>query len=203
MNKYDGPSFFRKDHPKVEPIQAKKEVKPKQPKYELPKNIRTQDDLKAEALQHMEHRKTPSPFIPNDPPPERYPFKNKYIPKSLQNLEGWQTDQIDTGLYATIQARLKKQADSYLLFEEHLSDEMKTKVDIISDQPRNTQTVARPDTISEKVAEIQVETAKQVMKPSTGLHRSLSNIMAEEQRGIQKSRDKLSSLFNEEENFKK
>ena len=80
---------------------------------------------------------------------------------------------------------------------------MKTKVDIISDQPRNTQTVARPDTISEKVAEIQVETAKQVMKPSTGLHRSLSNIMAEEQRGIQKSRDKLSSLFNEEENFKK
>lgn len=203
MSKYDGPSFFRQDNPKVEPIQKKKQAAPKQPKYELPKNVRTRNDLKDEAHQHMKTRKTPSTSIPHDPPPERFPFKNKHIPTSLQKRNGSQQPNTNIGLYAVIQARLEKTEASYLLFEEHLSGEMKTKLAVGEEVPRDTQPVEKKRVqeepiVEEKVAEIKKEATKTVLKPGTGLHRSLSNIMAEEQKGIRKSKHKLNSLFTEE-----
>ena len=191
MNKYDGPSFFRKDKPNIQPIQNEKQAEPKQPKYELPKNVRTQNDLKDEARQHMTYRKTPSHSLPNDPPPERFPFKNKHIPTSLQNRDGWQSQQTNNGLYGVIQSRLEKAEGSYLLFEEHLSGEMKTKLE---EKPAEEQPV-----VQEKVAAIKKETKKNMLNPGAGFHRSLSNIMAEEQRGIQKSQHKLNHLFNDKE----
>ena len=189
MNKYDGPRFFRKDNPNIQPIQNEKQAEPKQPKYELPKNVRTQNYLKDEARQHMQTRKTPSHSLPNDPPPERFPFKNKHIPTSLQNREGWQPQQTNNGLYGVIQSRLEKAEGSYLLFEEHLSDEMKNKIAVEEVAP----------VVQEKVAAIKKGTTRNVLNPGAGLHRSLSNIMAEEQRGIQKSKHKLNSLFTDEE----
>lgn len=205
MSKYDGPSFFRKDNPKVKPIQTEKQPEQKQPKYKLPKNVRTHNDLKDEARQHMQARKTPSTSIPHDPPPERFPFKNKHIPASLQNRAGWQQQNTNTGLYAEIQSRLEKTETSYLLFEKHLSGEMKTKLAVVEEVPRDTHTVEKKrvqeqPVVQEKVAEIKKEVTKTVLKPGTGLHRSLSNIMAEEQKGIRKSKHKLNSLFTEEKN---
>ena len=165
----------------------------------------------------MLNRKTPSHALPNDPPPERFPFKNKHIPTSLQNREGWQPQNTNTGLYGVIQSRLEKTEDSYLLFEEHLSGEMKTKFE---EQPVEEQSVEEQDVevqsveeksgeehpvlkeqpvVQEKVAAIKKATRKNMLNPGAGLHRSLSNIMAEEQRGIQKSQHKLNHLFNEKE----
>lgn len=189
MNKYDGPSFFRKDNPNIQPIKNEKQAEPQQPKYELPKNVRTQNDLKDEARQHMTNRKTPSYSLANDPPPERFPFKNKHIPTSLQNRDGWQPQHTNNGLYGVIQSRLEKAEGSYLLFEEHLSGEMKNKIAVEEVAP----------VVQEKVATIKKEVTRNVLNPGAGLHRSLSNIMAEEQRGIQKSKHKLNSLFTDEE----
>lgn len=208
MSKYDGPTFFRKDNPKVKPIQKDQQAAPEQPKYKLPQNVRTRNDLKDEARQHMETRKTPSTSIPHDPPPERFPFKNKHIPTSLQNRGGRQTQNKTTGVYGEIQQRLKKNEDSYLLFEEHLSDEMKTKVAIVEEVAQDNykveeKSVSTQSKQPEKVADKKKEVTKNVLKPPTGLHRSLSNIMAEEHKGIQKSKHKLNSLFNEEEKGKK
>lgn len=222
MSKYDGPSFLRKDHSAIQPIKREKQAEEKQAKYKLPGNVRTQNDLKDEARQQMLNRKTPSHALPNDPPPERFPFKNKHIPTSLQNREGWQPQNTNTGLYAVIQSRLEKTEDSYLLFEEHLSGEMKTKFE---EQPVEKQSVEEQDVevqsveeksveeqsldekpvlqeqpvVQEKVAAIKKATRKNMLNPGAGLHRSLSNIMAEEQRGIQKSQHKLNHLFNEKE----
>lgn len=203
MSKYDGPSFFRQDNAKVKPVYKKKQAASKQSNYELPKNVRTRNDLKDEAREHMKTRKTPSTSIPHDPPPERFPFKNKHIPTSLQQRNGWQQQNTNTGLYTAIQARLEKTQDSYLLFEEHLSGEMKTKV-AVEEVPRDTHTVEKKQVldvpvVQEKVAEIKKNVTKTLLKPGAGLHRSLSNIMAEEQLGIQKSKQKLNSLFTEEE----
>ena len=223
MSKYDGPSFLRKDHSAIQPIKREKQAEEKQAKYKLPGNVRTQNDLKDEARQQMLNRKTPSHALPNDPPPERFPFKNKHIPTSLQNREGWQPQNTNTGLYAVIQSRLEKTESSYLLFEEHLSGEMKTKFE---EQPVEEQSVEEQDVevqsveeksveeqpvvqeksvvqeqpvVQEKVAAIKKATRKNMLNPGAGLHRSLSNIMAEEQRGIQKSQHKLNHLFNEKE----
>lgn len=217
MSKYDGPSFLRKDHSAIQPIKREKQAEEKQAKYKLPGNVRTQNDLKDEARQQMLNRKTPSHALPNDPPPERFPFKNKHIPTSLQNREGWQPQNTNTGLYGVIQSRLEKTEDSYLLFEEHLSGEMKTKFE---EQPVEEQSVEEQDVevqsveeksgeehpvlkeqpvVQEKVAAIKKATRKNMLNPGAGLHRSLSNIMAEEQRGIQKSQHKLNHLFNEKE----
>lgn len=199
MSNYDGPSFFKDSHPKIQPMDQKQSKKNQQSKYELPKNIRTQDDLKDEARQHMTNRKTPSYSVPQDPPPERFPFKNKHIPSSLQKLDGWRQPDSNKSLYTLLQERLEKDEASYLLFEEHLSDEMKTKFE--DEQPKReamAEKSARPkDVVQEQVAEIHKEVATNVTKPGTGLHRSLSNIMAEEQLGIQKSKHKLNSLFDE------
>ena len=217
MSKYDGPSFLRKDHSTIQPIKREKQAEEKQAKYKLPKNVRTQNDLKDEARQQMLNRKTPSHALPNDPPPERFPFKNKHIPTSLQNREGWQPQNTNTGLYAVIQSRLEKTEDSYLLFEEHLSGEMKTKFEEnpldespVEEQPMDEQPVEEQPVeekpvlqeqpiVQEKVAAIKKATKKNMLNPGAGLHRSLSNIMAEEQRGIQKSQHKLNHLFNDKE----
>ena len=212
MSKYDGPSFLRKDHSAIQPIKREKQAEEKQAKYKLPGNVRTQNDLKDEARQQMLNRKTPSHALPNDPPPERFPFKNKHIPTSLQNREGWQPQNTNTGLYAVIQSRLEKTEDSYLLFEEHLSGEMKTKFEEnpldespVEEQPVEEQPVEEKPVlqeqpiVQEKVAAIKKATKKNMLNPGAGLHRSLSNIMAEEQRGIQKSQHKLNHLFNDKE----
>ena len=222
MSKYDGPSFLRKDHSTIQPIKREKQAEEKQAKYKLPKNVRTQNDLKDEARQQMLNRKTPSHALPNDPPPERFPFKNKHIPTSLQNREGWQPQNTNTGLYAVIQSRLEKTEDSYLLFEEHLSGEIKTKFEeqpvedpLVEELPVEKQSVEEKSVeeqsldekpvlqeqpvVQEKVAAIKKATRKNMLNPGAGLHRSLSNIMAEEQRGIQKSQHKLNHLFNEKE----
>ena len=217
MSKYDGPSFLRKDHSTIQPIKREKQAEEKQAKYKLPKNVRTQNDLKDEARQQMLNRKTPSHALPNDPPPERFPFKNKHIPTSLQNREGWQPQNTNTGLYAVIQSRLEKTESSYLLFEEHLSGEMKTKFEEnpldespVEEQPMDEQPVEEQPVeekpvlqeqpvVQEKVAAIKKATKKNMLNPGAGLHRSLSNIMAEEQRGIQKSQHKLNHLFNDKE----
>ena len=221
MSKYDGPSFLRKDHSAIQPIKREKQAEEKQAKYKLPGNVRTQNDLKDEARQQMLNRKTPSHALPNDPPPERFPFKNKHIPTSLQNREGWQPQNTNTGLYAVIQSRLEKTEDSYLLFEEHLSGEMKTKFEEnpldespVEEQPMDEQPVEEQPVeekpvlqeqpvVQEKVAAIKKATKKNMLNPGAGLHRSLSNIMAEEQRGIQKSQHKLNHLFTDKEKNKK
>lgn len=204
MSNYDGPSYFKNNHPKIEPIQAEKKSEPeKQPKYALPKNVRTRDHLKKEAREYM---KTPSTTVSNDPPPERFPFKNKHIPKSLQKLGGWSQQNPDRTLLSEIQARLDKDKQTYLLFEDRLSDEMRKTLEAMESEDLEANTepaeivkkaeTAPVDEIKEKVARIQKATTKNFMKPNTGLHRSLSNIMDEEQRGIRNS--KLNSLFTEE-----
>ena len=195
MSNYDGPSFFRDNHPKIQPMVTKQQKKKEQSKYELPKTIRTHDHLQNEARQHMTNRKTPSHGLPHDPPPERYPFKNKYIPPSLKNLDGWRNNDANKTLYTIVKERLQKEKGSYLLFEEHLSDEMKAK----NQKRQSTNKDAVNNVVPEPKNEIRKEIVTPATKPGTGLHRSLSNIMAEEQRVIQKSQSKLNNLFKENE----
>lgn len=199
MGNYDGPSFYKENHPRIKPIKNDQPSKRKNIKYTLPKNVRTQDDLKDEARELMN---TPSQPVPNDPPPERYPFKSKYIPDSLQHLGGWkQPPQIDQELLNEIAARLDKEEHTCLLFADRLSDEMTQKLETMESEERHREKAAeereqQESAVQEKVVQVK-EVQKEVMKPSTGLHRSLSNIIAEEQKGIDNS--KLNSLFTNDE----
>lgn len=212
MTKYDGPSYFKNSHPKIKPIEPATVKRKKEPaKYELPKNIQTRNELKDESRRYL---KTPSHNVPNDPPPERYPFKSKHIPSSLQKLDGWDKRNANVTLLSEIIERLQKDAHTYLLFEEHLSDEMRNKLeqkeqslgDKVSEQHKlEKERSQKVDPAVDKAKKIKKETSRRLMKPGSGLHRSLSNIIAEEQIGIQKSQKKLDNLFTEKnkKNFKK
>lgn len=215
MTKYDGPSYFRKNHPKIKAIKGNKRQETEQkPNYELPNSVQTRKNIQEEARHYM---KTPSQSITNDPPPERFPFKPRYTPTSLQKLEGWANQHQANPLFIEIEQRLKKEPESYLLFEEHLSDEMKQFLDKTESELRGSQRVdegkASADrdemqtdsgyksrVVEEKAALVQEELKKNLLKPSTGLHRSLSNIMDDEKRTILKNKNSLNKLFNEGKN---
>lgn len=190
MANYDGPSYFKKDHPKV-----KKMKKSEETKYSLPKTIRTPKNMQEEARHYM---KTPSKHITSDPPPERYPFKPTQTPASLQKLDGWDKQNIDVELYTEVYGRLQKDTDTYLLFADHLSDEMKKKVEEKKEVPRQT-----PIVKEENITLMREGMAESLLKTSSGLHRSLSNIIADEQKTIHKNRDGLEKLFNQSNKGKK
>lgn len=192
MVNYDGPSYFKKNHPKIKKM---KQVEEEKPKYTLPKNVQTPKQMQENARQYM---KTPSLGLPNDPPPERFPFKRTHIPASLQKLDGWTKQHVDVELYTEIHSRLQKKEDTYLLFADHLSDEMKKKMEEKESEPRHTPTVKE-----DNVTLVREGIAKDILKPGSGLHRSLSNIMADEQQTIHKNQNSLNKLFNHSQNQKK
>lgn len=247
MPNYDGPSFYRRNHPEIKPYNnyspAKEEKSAKQKaswpdranqfknthEELLPKNVRIRADLQREAMDYMNtppaasdhagdhftQRKSTQSQIPQ----RRSYFKNKYIPQSLQQLDGWKKTGYNYELIYEIEKRLEKQPDSYLLFEEFIADELKDRFKVeeskaalnpqpettapkeeLSDKPktRNHQRVIDSKT-KKKVKRVQAELKSNLSRPNTGLHRSLSNIMAEDQKALDNMKKNLGSLFTNEE----
>lgn len=187
MTKYDGPSFYKKDHPKIEPI---KENRFKNPyKKSMPNKMRTRKDVQKDAKNYME---TPS----DKTSPGKYTFRNKYIPTSMQNLEGWQHIKKNDALISEIQQRLAKEKDSYLLIDEYLVEPMK----IETPKPKQ-KAMAKPKAKTEpnksKAERVQEKMTSNLKAPNAGLHRSLSKIIAEDQEAIKNGKNNLNSLFSE------
>lgn len=195
MVNYDGPSYFRKNHPKVKSIKDDRTRETEQKaSYELPNNVRTRKSMHEEARHYMQ---TPSQATTNDPPPERFPFKRTHTPTSLQKLDGWANQQKANPLYIEIEQRLKKEDTTYLLFEEHLSDEMKQKLEKKKPEPRHTPIVAE-----DHVTLVREGLKTDFLKKNTGLHRSLSKIMDDEQKTIRKNQKSLNKLFDQDKKRK-
>lgn len=193
MTNYDGPSYYKKDHPKAEKLN--KAVKEGQSNYSLPKTVRTPQEMREEARDYM---KTPSKQMPSDPPPERFPFKPTRTPSSLQKLDGWDRQHVDVEQYIEVHTRLQKKTETYLLFADHLSDEMKEKIEKKKEKASPTPIVEEG-----KVTLVREGLADNILKPGSGLHRSLSNIIADEQKTIHKNKDGLEKLFNQNQRKQK
>jgi len=216
MKNYDGPSFYKKDHPKLKPIKRQKNRFEQAHKRNMPDQVRTREDLKKEAFDYME---TPS----IKPKPENYSFRSKEIPKSLQYLEGWQKMKKNYQLIEAIEARLEKEKSSYLLFDGYLAEEESTentaegsekqaepikkepvqeersRKDAVPKQKRRSEATKQTSTNAQKKAEqVKEKLTATAAKPTSGLHRSLSKIIAEDQEAMQNGKNNLNSLFSED-----
>lgn len=167
MGKYDGPSFYKKDHPKVKPI--KKKTCDQKYKESMPKSVRTRADIKKNATEYME---TPSGHASV----RKKTFRRQHIPASLQHLEGWQRTKRNDQLVIKIKERLAKTEDSYLLFADHMIEK------------------EEPEPKKETSKQWSEKTVSQT-KANAGLHRSLSNIIEEDQEAVLNGKNKLDSLF--------
>lgn len=175
MGKYDGPSFYKKDHPKVKPM--KKDRFRNEYKQTMPKNVRTRDERHNEARNYME---TPSSKATS----QKYGFRRKYIPTSLQNLEGWQQTKKNDELITAIEKRLAKEKDSYLLFADAMKEPL---------QPPKAE-----KTKTKKQKKHHRSKVKRQTKVNAGLHRTLSKIIAEDDAAIKNGKNNLDSLFSED-----
>lgn len=255
MSKYDGPSYFKKKHPKIQPLKQTKKNEKKAKKVSwadqdnyfksdyknnLPNRVQTRSDLQEKALDYMRTPSnqsnrnsrssvgTNSPSRTNQtaatPKASTRPFRSKYIPKSLQNLEGWKTNDRNHTLIAEIKNRLVKETNTYLLFEEYLAPEVATALKAeepeklsMNDEPaqieqptKTSEQTQQPETkvdeklsfderTKEKAERVQEELNHNLVKPNTGLHRSLSKIIAEDQEALKNGRNHLGSLFSDED----
>lgn len=189
MKNYDGPSFYKKDHPKVTPIHKKREPE-KNPKYNLPKSVRTRGEMHEEARGYME---TPSTKKTAEPKPS---FRRTHTPTSLTQLEGWRNTKKNHSLLAELEARLHKADDTYLLFEEYMDQPEPAPTPTNEKRP---QPKPKPKAKNEaKAKRVQKAIKKKALKPSTGLHRSLSNIIAEDEEAMKQRNKNLNSLFTED-----
>lgn len=221
MSKYDGPSYLNNDEPKFRPIKEDPKDN-KVAKYELPRSVKTREDLQKEADRYME---TPSYMNRR--------FRRTQVPRSLQKLDGWKLKRRNEALIETIRQRLVKDSSDYLLFEEFMVAEVEVEVDSkpISDSksvsdPKpveetkdhvnlvrkdlaklnlNQQTPAIPNEKAKNALRKKVVRSKQTkgpkkIKPNTGLKRSLSNIIADDKKAMEHWNSNLDSLFSNEKN---
>ena len=221
MSKYDGPSYLNNDEPKFRPIKEDPKDN-KVAKYELPRSVKTREDLQKEADRYME---TPSYMNRR--------FRRTQVPRSLQKLDGWKLKRRNEALIETIRQRLAKDSSDYLLFEEFMVEEVEVEVDSkpISDSksvsdPKpveetkdhvnlvrkdlaklnlNQQTPAIPNEKAKNALRKKVVRSKQTkgpkkIKPNTGLKRSLSNIIADDKKAMEHWNSNLDSLLSNEKN---
>lgn len=218
MSKYDGPSYLNNDEPKFRPIKEDPKDN-KVAKYELPRSVKTREDLQKEADSYME---TPSYMNRR--------FRGTQVPDSLQKLDGWKLKRRNEALIDKIRQRLAKESSEYLLFEEFMKEEEKVaevSSTELAPEPEPTVVEETPEPINlvredlvklnfkpkspaainqpkpkkssrKKVVRSSKKNTAKKLKPNTGLKRSLSHIMADDKKTMEHWNSNLDSLFTNE-----
>lgn len=233
MSKYDGPSYFKKSHPKIKSMKDTKEDSNENKKvswadqddyfqtpYEetIPDSFQKRTAIQQKAVDYMQapaaqssnkadeikkDESTSGEFFYERP----YRFRNKYIPASLQHLDGWKNNNKNHTLIAEVEKRLEKETNAYLLFEEYLAPEIK---EVLEASEQLKQQAPKKEFKKKKSKNYDLQTMKKVErvkedlkssipKSNTGLHRSLSGIIAEDQEFLNNRKSKLDSLFSDKD----
>lgn len=185
---YDGPSFYKKrENNQWE--ESKQEIVT--PRDRLKEEEKRRSQLNKEFIKNQEKR--------NESRPANYYFRSTQVPKSLQNREGWKKDTWNQSLIRELQKRLQKEPTDYLLFSDNLDeavsveDRAKNKEKRVdetlkeesaeksAEAMRIKQMVAEIESTLDTAALVQKEIKPDLTKPNTGLHRTLSNIIAKDQ----------------------
>lgn len=199
---YDGPSFYKKSDLND---QGEKSQEIKTPLNRLKKEQERRNQLNEKFIRNQKQRK--------EIHPENYYFRSTQIPKSLQSRDGWKKEMWEEDLVIALQKRLKKEQEDYLLFSDHLFEEVITeeieksngnKSEDTSDEAmRIKKMVAEIESTLDTAALVQHEMKPDLTKPNTGLHRTLSNIIAEDKNGFENGKNNLGSLFSDKGNKNK
>ncbi len=186
---YDGPSFYKgsqtNDHDENSPEMET-------PLERLKKEQKKRKQLKDEFKRNQQKK--------NETRSENYYFRSTQIPKSLQSRDGWKKETWDQGLIDQLQKRLKKEPEDYLLLSDNLAEEeleekptenkVETSAETSAEAMRIKQMVAEIENTLDTAALVQKEMKPDFTKPNTGLHRTLSNIIAEDQNEFENGKNK-------------
>lgn len=176
---YDGPSFYKKKESKEQENQAIET-----PLDRLKKDQSRREQLSRKIAGKQKSKKT---TVGN------HYFRSTQLPKSLQSRDGWKEERWDQEVMNKLQKRLEKEPEDFLLFADHLVEEVEDET-TESNKKKIEETSAEAMQIKKMVEEIEntLDTAALVQKeikpdfkkPNTGLHRTLSNIIAEDKDGF-------------------
>ena len=184
---YDGPSYYKNND-------LEKKLDRKENDKELSEYIK--ENAKEIQSEKKEYLSSPPPtlnrnnkiFPTTNPGKDRF-FRSKKIPESLQYLDGWKKTEWNQDLLVELEKRLSKKEEDYLLFagefeEKKIAKDQKLSLDQETGQKSQ-----------EKIEKVQKKIKENLAKPATGLHRSLSRIIAEDQEALKNGKNKLDSLF--------
>lgn len=210
MSNYDGPSLYKKQHPKIQAIRQNEQYENKYKKT-MPKRIQTRKDIEEDVVDYMKlpiEEKKPGVDEAASKRKESLTqkieeekqrmannrFRHKHIPPSLQTLDGWRKPTVNVKLLERLRERLAKDADSYILFATAEDAKQEPK------PPQNKKTEVKDSSLKDRknVKRVQEKMSTKLLKPASGLHRSLSGIMAEDQQDYKNGRRHLDSLFSED-----
>lgn len=190
---YDGPSFYKKDQSKIKTIDQDENKK---------------SDVSKESTNYQ---KTPLNNSKIESRSEDHYFRNKHILKSSENLDSLRKAKRNKELIAELEERLSKEKEDYLLFSEYLSEDSvvekieENSKEKLAQKPANKKIGIKKETNTEKINEkekaslVPKEIKADLTKPNTGLHRTLSKIIAEDQEVLKNGKNQLDSLFSEKE----
>lgn len=120
---------------------------------------------------------------------KRLAFRNRRVPDSLQNLAGWRKVESEKDLISKLEKRLAKNDKDFLLLEDKVKDNL-DEIDMAQDYKKKIE--------EKKLENTHHAFKKNVIKASkttTGLHRSLSKIIAEDEEAMKNRKSNLGSLF--------
>lgn len=181
---YDGPSYYKKNTTGNE-----------QPERPFFKKRRSENEAKKYQTPPPNYsRGKPRKNVEVTPRKDRY-FRRKYIPDSLQKLDGWKKTEWNQELLQELEQRLAKTSEEYLLFgsDSTIPADVQREAKELSAQP--SAPIKTETSKQEKIAEVHQQLKKDLNRPATGLHRSLSKIMAEDEEALKKGKNNLESLF--------
>ena len=185
---YDGPSFYRKN---IENPQRNNE-----------KTKELTNSMESWHQKEVKNNQSPPPATIEQGFKKKYEntnrkehfFRSRKIPKSLQNLAGWKKTEWDYTLLVELEKRLSKQDEDYLLFAVESDPD-----DLVDEKTHEESRKSKKQVKNhEKINEVQKKMKKDLSKPATGLHRSLSKIIAEDQKALKNGKNNLNRLFNNE-----
>ncbi len=193
---YDGPSYYKKNEQKSILHKEEKINGQVASKYNtvFKRNRRTEIEREAETHLTPPPSKLARKTIESPKRVERneHFFRSKKIPASLQNLNGWKKTKWNQNLLAELEKRLLKEEEEYLLFAPEIDKKKKKEVKNKSIPSSNEEKNMKSQ---EKISKVQTKMKKDLNKPATGLHRSLSKIIAEDQAALKNGKNNLDSLF--------
>ena len=170
---YDGPSFYKN------------------------KKIKNHREIEKEANEYitapLNHSKKKAEKVVQE---KRVAFRNRRIPDSLQNLAGWRKVDSEKELISNLEKRLDKDESDFLLLEGKIKDKL-DEIDMGHDYRKKIEEKKLKNT-----HHAFKENVIKASKTTTGLHRSLSKIIAEDEEAMKNRKSNLGGLFTDKKDWK-
>ncbi|WP_225744383.1 hypothetical protein [Marinilactibacillus sp. Marseille-P9653] len=217
MVEYDGPSFFK--HVKHQSTlkstkRLKANLEQKQPReleskenlfseehtHSLPNQIQSRGEVEKGFQQYLEEKRTTG--LPNRS--KHYiepPFEVSKVPSPIYGFKKPVKKEQDHWNYERLKETLKKASNEFLLFEEFETAAPIADWNFKEKQHQSQITIQESTESTNKVNQDQIESSKketkQDAKKRMRLHRSLMNIIQEEQLGANKSKREIPGFFSD------